>query len=109
LRESGKKYYDEINHIIPNSFPMAFDIIMTFYDIVLGSRYENLGAPRPGFAHYQYDEDTYPFEEGSPSEKAVWAFSQGAATLLHSKGGRREMDAKPIRIGGKVKVLSKAA
>ncbi len=109
LREMGKTYYSEIEHVIPDDFLKAYDVLMTFYDLVLGSRHEDIYTPRPGFANYSYSEDTYPFEEATPSENAVWSFAQGAASMLHSKDGiRREMHETITRKRGNVEILSVA-
>ena len=98
----GEDYYDKIKHITPDTFQQEFKIIMDLYDLALGSRYENMEPPKPGLAHYRYSENTYPFEDGSSSENAVWAFSQGTASKMHGK----KMDADITRRGGFVEICS---
>ncbi len=108
LRAKGREFLENISHITPDDFKKAYPFSMILYDIVLGARYDDIENPRPGFAHYQYESDMYPFEAGSPSENGVWSFAQGAASKLHSDPGQeRNMRALIFRGGDKVGILSK--
>ena len=109
FRTNGIEFSEKISHITPNDFQKAYKILMTLYDIVLGARYSDIEKACPGFAHYQYEKSVYPFKEaGSPSEMATWAFSQGAASELHSKPGKnRNMKALVSHEEDRITILSK--
>lgn len=108
FRAKGGEFLENISHITPDDFKKAYPFSMILYDIVLGARYDDIEKPRPGFAHYQYESDMYPFEAGSPSENGVWAFAQGAASKLHSDPEeKRNMRARIFHDGDKVRILSK--
>ncbi|UCC91820.1 MAG: hypothetical protein JSV39_00935 [Candidatus Aenigmatarchaeota archaeon] len=107
FRARGREFLENISHITPDDFKKAYPFSMILYDIVLGARYDDIEKPRPGFAHYQYELEMYPFEAGSPSENGIWAFAQGAASKLHSDPEKkRNMRALIFHGGDKVRILS---
>lgn len=108
FRKRGEEHCKRISSIIPDDFNKAYRMLMAFYDIILGARYQDVESPEPGFASYFYLPGEYPLEEGTPSEMGVCSFSQGAATALHSdKETRREMRARVSRKEEGIYVLSR--
>ena len=69
---------------------------MNLYDIFLGAEHEDILPPLPGHAEYKYNSEHYPFEEGSPSEIAVWSFSQGAASFFHSTFSGNDIEMRTL-------------
>ncbi|UCG95647.1 MAG: hypothetical protein JSV92_01195 [archaeon] len=109
LWEEGKEWCKGLCRITPDDFSKGYNVLMILLDLVLGSLHHDLDHPEPGFAHYRFDEKTYPFGENSPSENMVWSFAQGAASTLHSKGGEEmNMHETITRKNGSVLVLSEA-
>lgn len=108
LRRMGSEYCENLSHITPDDFNEAYEVLMIFYDLMLGARWEDITPPAPGFAHYSYPREEYPFEEGSPSEIVMWSFGQGAASVLHSgREKQREMRALVDHGDERVIVISK--
>jgi hypothetical protein len=108
-RKRGFEFCESLSTITPDNFRKAYDNLMIFWDLMLGARYKAVHS-HPGLASYYYDEDTYPFEEDSPSEALVWSWGQGAASYLHTvpeDEKPKEMRAIIEHMENLVKVLSR--
>ncbi len=109
LREEGMKYVKRLLDLESIGFLESYESLMNLFDIALGAEHTDLITPMPGSARYKYPSEHYPFAENSPSEIAVWSFSQGAASMLHSKNknGKRMMKAMIKRFPSFVIIESK--
>jgi len=84
-RKKGRVYltYGIPSKILPEEFDKSYKTSMKFVGIMLGVMDSTEKFWR-GFAKYSYENEQYPFQEGSLSEKAVWSFNQEAASVIHS-------------------------
>lgn len=91
-RKIGKRYLTDgvPKKILPEEFDKGYRTSMNFLGVMLGVMDSTEKFER-GFAKYSYENKKYPLQEGSLSEKAVWSFAQGAASVIHS-GDYYEME-----------------
>jgi len=108
-RKIGKEYltYGVPQKILPKEFDKSYRTSMNFLGVMLGVM-DSTEKFEKGFAKYSYESEQYPFREGSLSERSIWSFAQGAASVIHS-GDRYEVEmyAKIIHSPDKVIIESR--